>query len=64
MAGPGDVALMPMAMIIKGIIVKGRSIKAKIILAHLGIACDCFSKGEFVFLIVLIDPDTLQTFAR
>ena len=64
MAGPGDVALMPIAMIIKGTIIKGRSIKVRIVLTHLGIDYYCFSNGWGAFLMVLKDLDILQTFAQ
>ena len=64
MAGPGDVALMPIAMIINGTITKGRSIKVRIILTHLGIDYDCFSNGVGAFLMVLKDLDILRTFAQ
>ena len=55
MAGPGEVALMHSAIMIKGSIIKGRSIKVRMISAHLGIVRDCVSKGGFVFLMVLKD---------
>ncbi len=64
MAGPGDVALMPIAMIINGTITKGRSIKVRIILTHLGIEYDCFSNGVGAFLMVLKDLNILRTFAQ
>ena len=64
MAGPGDVALMPIAMIIKGIIIKGRNTKVRIMLTHLGIDYDCFFNRGVAFSVVLKDLDTLQTFAQ
>ena len=62
MAGPGDVILMDSAMIIKGIIIQGKSIKDKIMLLNLGI--DRYLKESFIFLMILKDLDTLQTFAQ
>ncbi len=62
MAGPGDVILMDSAMIIIGIIIQGKSIKDKIMLVSLGI--DRNLKESFIFLMILKDLDTLQTFAQ
>jgi hypothetical protein len=53
---------MDSAMIIKGIIIQGKSIKDKIMLLNLGI--DRYLKESFIFLMILKDLDTLQTFAQ
>jgi len=62
MAGPGDVILMDSAMIIKGIIIQGKSIRDKIMLTSLGI--DRNLKESFIFLMILKGLDTLQMFAQ